>query len=104
MLFADDNLHTAALRSVDVRLFEAAAMLGCDGSRMFRQVGPTGLAVITSSFNSWVKDDKAVFDAYPSGPDASRLPLRAPLLLSPERSQLNLYLYHPLLHPANVPR
>ena len=26
------------VRSVDVRLFEAAAMLGCDGSRMFRQV------------------------------------------------------------------
>jgi hypothetical protein len=72
MLFADDNLHTAALRSVDVRLFEAAAMLGCDGPRMFRQVGPTGLAVITSNFNSWVKDDKAVFDAYPSGPDARR--------------------------------
>lgn len=26
------------VRSVDPRLFEAAAMLGCDGSRMFRQV------------------------------------------------------------------
>lgn len=26
------------VRSVDVRLFEAAAMLGCDGSRMFRQI------------------------------------------------------------------
>ena len=29
---------TFGVRSVDVRLFEAAAMLGCDGSRMFRQV------------------------------------------------------------------
>mgnify|MGYP003385818572 FL=1 len=26
------------VRSVDIRLFEAAAMLGCDGSRMFRQI------------------------------------------------------------------
>ncbi len=26
------------VRSVDLRLFEAASMLGCDGSRMFRQV------------------------------------------------------------------
>lgn len=26
------------VRSVDLKLFEAAAMLGCDGSRMFRQV------------------------------------------------------------------
>ncbi|MDP1538158.1 MAG: ABC transporter permease [Burkholderiales bacterium] len=26
------------VRSVDVRLFEAASMLGCDGSRMFRQI------------------------------------------------------------------
>src|SRR5882672_6980683 len=26
------------VRSVDAKLFEAAAMLGCDGSRMFRQV------------------------------------------------------------------
>lgn len=26
------------VRSVDMKLFEAAAMLGCDGSRMFRQV------------------------------------------------------------------
>jgi NitT/TauT family transport system permease protein len=26
------------VRSVDPRLFEAASMLGCDGSRMFRQV------------------------------------------------------------------
>ena len=26
------------VRSVDIRLFEAASMLGCDGSRMFRQI------------------------------------------------------------------
>lgn len=29
---------TFGVRSVDPKLFEAAAMLGCDGSRMFRQV------------------------------------------------------------------
>src|SRR6266852_4852933 len=29
---------TFGVRSVDARLFEAASMLGCDGSRMFRQV------------------------------------------------------------------
>lgn len=27
------------VRSVDLRLFEAASMLGCDGARIFRQVG-----------------------------------------------------------------
>ena len=37
-ILSDPAQHDLGVRSVDVRLFEAAAMLGCSGSAMFRQV------------------------------------------------------------------